>query len=84
MAIPCPTELFNDLIEDCRLDAAEQFPCGEQLLIELEHFPTDESPLHELFRVIHRINGNLSVVGLNALMPLPQAMEYLLDSLLTM
>jgi response regulator RpfG family c-di-GMP phosphodiesterase len=81
MTIPCPTDLSNDLIEDFRLDAAEQFPRCEQLLIELEHFPADEQRLHELFRVIHTLKGNLSFVGLGALMPLPQAMEDLLDGL---
>lgn len=37
--------------------------------------------MHELFRVIHTFKGNLSFVGLNALMPLPQAIEDLLEGL---
>lgn len=81
MTIPCPPDLSNDLVEDFRLDAAEQFPRCEQLLIELEHFPDDEQRLHELFRVMHTLKGNLSFVGLNALIPLPQAMEDILDGL---
>ncbi|OHC27482.1 MAG: phosphohydrolase [Pseudomonadales bacterium RIFCSPLOWO2_12_59_9] len=81
MTIPCPADLSNDLVEDFRLDAAEQFPRCEQLLIELEHFPTDEQRLHELFRIVHNLKGNLSLIGLDALTPLPQAIEEILDGL---
>ena len=81
MTIPCPADLSNDLVEDFRLDAAEQFPRCEQLLIELEHFPSDEQRLLELFRVVHTLKGNLILVGLDALIPLPQAMEEILDGL---
>lgn len=83
MTIPCPVDLSNDLIEDLRLDAAEQFPRCEQLLIELEHFPTDKQRLNELFRLLHTLKGNLSLVGLDALTPLPQAIEEILDGLRT-
>ena len=33
MTIPCPADLSNDMVEDFRLDAAEQFPRCEQFLI---------------------------------------------------
>lgn len=81
MTIPRSDDLSTDLLEDFRLDAAEQFPRCEQLLIELEHYPDDEPRLRELFRVAHTLKGNLGYVGLSHLMPLPQAMEDLLDAL---
>ena len=81
MTIPRSDDLSTDLLEDFRLDAAEQFPRCEQLLIELEHYPDDEPRLRELFRVVHTLKGNLGYVGLNHLMPLPQAMEDVLDAL---
>ena len=81
MTIPRSDDLSTDLLEDFRLDAAEQFPRCEQLLIELEHYPDDEPRLRELFRLVHTLKGNLGYVGLNHLMPLPQAMEDVLDAL---
>lgn len=81
MTIPRSDDLSTDLLEDFRLDAAEQFPRCEQLLIELEHYPDDEPRLRELFRVAHTLKGNLGYVGLSHLMPLPQAMEDVLDAL---
>jgi chemotaxis protein histidine kinase CheA len=75
------SDLSSDLLEDFRLDAAEQFPRCEQLLIELERAPKSSERLRELFRLIHTLKGNLGYVGLNELMPLPQAMEDVLDAL---
>ncbi|MFI8735282.1 HD domain-containing phosphohydrolase [Ectopseudomonas toyotomiensis] len=75
------SDLSSDLLEDFRLDAAEQFPRCEQLLIELERAPKSSERLRELFRLIHTLKGNLGYVELNELMPLPQAMEDVLDSL---
>ncbi len=81
MATPHHTDLSSDLLEDFRLDAAEQFPRCEQLLIELEQAPRSTERLRELFRLIHTLKGNLGYVDLNQLMPLPQAMEDVLDAL---
>jgi HD-GYP domain-containing protein (c-di-GMP phosphodiesterase class II) len=81
MALPRPADLSLDLLEDFRLDAAEQFPRCEQLLIELENFPHDSQRLRELFRLVHTLKGNLGFVGLNHLMPLPQALEDVLSKL---
>ena len=81
MARPHRSDLSSDLLEDFRLDAAEQFPRCEQLLIELERAPKSTERLRELFRLIHTLKGNLGYVGLNHLMPLPQAMEDVLDAL---
>lgn len=75
------SDLSSDLLEDFRLDAAEQFPRCEQLLIELEQAPKSSERLRELFRLIHTLKGNLGYVELNELMPLPQAMEDVLDAL---
>lgn len=75
------SDLSSDLLEDFRLDAAEQFPRCEQLLIELERAPKSSERLRELFRLIHTLKGNLGYVELNELMPLPQAMEDVLDAL---
>lgn len=81
MATPSHTDLSSDLLEDFRLDAAEQFPRCEQLLIDLEKTPQNAERLRALFRLIHTIKGNLGYVGLSELMPLPQAMEDVLDAL---
>ena len=81
MARPHRSDLSSDLLEDFRLDAAEQFPRCEQLLIELERAPKSTERLRELFRLIHTLKGNLGYVELNELMPLPQAMEDVLDAL---
>ena len=75
------SDLPSDLLEDFRLDTAEQLPRCEQLLIELERAPKSAERLRELFRLIHTLKGNLGYVELNALMPLPQAMEDVLDAL---
>jgi HD-GYP domain-containing protein (c-di-GMP phosphodiesterase class II) len=81
MALSHRSDLPSDLLEDFRLDAAEQFPRCEQLLIELERAPKSTERLRELFRLIHTLKGNLGYVELNELMPLPQAMEDVLDAL---
>jgi HD-GYP domain-containing protein (c-di-GMP phosphodiesterase class II) len=81
MTQPHRSDLSSDLLEDFRLDAAEQFPRCEQLLIELERAPKSAERLRELFRLIHTLKGNLGYVDLNELMPLPQAMEDVLDAL---
>lgn len=81
MAMPRPADLSSDLLEDFRLDTAEQLPRCEQLLIELEQQPRDSARLRELFRVVHTLKGNLGYVELNQLLPLPQAMEDVLARL---
>ncbi|MFI8607650.1 Hpt domain-containing protein [Pseudomonas sp. NPDC077649] len=81
MPLPRLADLSSDLLDDFRLDAAEQFPRCEQLLIELERAPSSGERLRELFRLVHTLKGNLGYVGLNALMPLPQAMEDVLGTL---
>lgn len=81
MALPRPVDIPQDLLEDFRLDTREQLPRCEQLLIELERHPDDSARLRELFRLIHTIKGSLGYVGLNQLLPLPQAIEDVLGSL---
>ncbi len=75
------TQLSSDLLADFRQEAAEQFQRSEQLLIELEQTPDDSERLHDLFRQIHTLKGNLGYIGLSTLMPLPQALEDVLDQL---
>ncbi|WP_369958978.1 HD domain-containing phosphohydrolase [Pseudomonas benzenivorans] len=81
MAIPRIAELSTDQLADFRQEAAEQFQRCEQLLIELEHAPDDGERLRDLFRQVHTLKGNLGIVGLGALIPLPQALEDVLDRL---
>ena len=81
MALPRLADIPSDLLEDFRLDTHEQLPRCEQLLIELERHPNDGARLRELFRLIHTIKGSLGYVGLNHLLPLPQALEDVLGSL---
>ena len=76
-----PVDLPNDVLDDFRQETAEQFQRSEQLLIELEQCPDDREKLHDLFRQVHTLKGNLGYIGLNALMPLPQAMEDVLACL---
>ena len=81
MALPRPADIPSDLLEEFRLDTAEHLPRCEQLLIELEQHPQDGARLRELFRLVHTIKGSLGYVELNHLLPLPQAMEDVLDRL---
>jgi chemotaxis protein histidine kinase CheA len=81
MALPRPADIPSDLLEEFRLDTAEHLPRCEQLLIELESHPQDGARLRELFRLVHTIKGSLGLVELNHLLPLPQAMEDVLDRL---
>lgn len=81
MALPRTADIPSELLEEFRLDTAEQLPRCEQLLIELERFPDDSSRLRELFRLVHTIKGSLGYVELNHLLPLPQAMEDVLGRL---
>jgi HD-GYP domain-containing protein (c-di-GMP phosphodiesterase class II) len=81
MTTSSPADLPSDVLDDFRQETAEQFQRSEQLLIELEHCPDDREKLHDLFRQVHTIKGNLGYIGLNALMPLPQAMEDVLACL---
>lgn len=81
MAMPRPADLASDLLDDFRLDMAEQLPRCEQLLIELEHQPEDTARLRALFRQVHTLKGNLGIVGFQRLMPLPQALEDILSAL---
>ncbi|MGL4316789.1 MAG: HD domain-containing phosphohydrolase [Pseudomonas sp.] len=81
MAMPRPVDLTSELLEDFRIETAELLPRCEQLLIELEHHPQDSGRLRELFRLVHTIKGSLGIVELNALLPLPQALEDVLAAL---
>ncbi|MBC9251727.1 phosphohydrolase [Pseudomonas alcaligenes] len=81
MATPHPVDLNQELLEEFRIETAELLPRCEQLLIELEQHPLDSGRLRELFRLVHTIKGNLGIVELNALLPLPQALEDVLDAL---
>lgn len=81
MATTRPVDIPGDVLEDFRQEAAEQFQRSEQLLIELERSPDDSERLRALFRQVHSLKGNLGYIGLNALMPLPQAMEDILGCL---
>ncbi|MEO4047848.1 HD domain-containing phosphohydrolase [Pseudomonas sp. CAU 1711] len=81
MALPRPADIPSDLLEEFRLDTADNLPRCEQLLIELERHPQDGDRLRELFRLVHTIKGSLGYVELNHLLPLPQAMEDVLERL---
>ncbi|WP_439861396.1 HD domain-containing phosphohydrolase [Pseudomonas sp. MBLB4136] len=81
MATPRIAEMSSDQLDDFRQEATEQFQRCEQLLIELEHAPDDAERLRDLFRQVHTLKGNLGIVGLSALIPLPQALEDVLDRL---
>lgn len=81
MLTPRPVELPSELLADFRQEATELFQRSEHLLIELERMPDDNERLRELFRQVHTLKGSLGYIGLNALMPLPQALEDVLGRL---
>lgn len=81
MALNPSADTSAELLEEFRLESSEQLPRCEQLLIELEQHPQDRERLRELFRLLHTVKGNLGVVGLPQLTPLPQAMEDVLAGL---
>ncbi|HSC85325.1 MAG TPA: HD domain-containing phosphohydrolase [Pseudomonas sp.] len=81
MAMPHPVDVTSELLDDFRIETAELLPRCEALLIELEHRPQDGARLRELFRFVHTLKGSLGIVELNALLPLPQALEDVLAAL---
>lgn len=81
MATQRPADFNQDLLDDFRQEAYEGFNRCEQLLIDLEHAPTDPDRLRQLFRQVHSFKGNLGYVGFEHLNTLPQALEDVLDQL---
>jgi len=70
-----------ELMRDFFFDFKEAHQDCESILINLEHDPTNSELLRGLFRSIHTIKGNLVYVGLEALTPLIQSMEDLLEAI---
>ncbi len=81
MHVARPEDLETDLLDEFRYECAEQFALCEKLLLELEHQPGNTELLRQLFRAVHTVKGNLDYVGLHTLVPLPQAIEELLEPL---
>ncbi|MCJ8168576.1 HD domain-containing phosphohydrolase [Atopomonas sediminilitoris] len=81
MHVARPEDLEVDLLDEFRHECSEQFILCETLLLELEHQPQDTELLRRLFRAVHTVKGNLDYVGLHKLVPLPQAIEELLEPL---
>src|SRR5690242_4464058 len=53
----------------------------EELLVQLEANPADAEARNELFRIVHTLKGNASIVGIDELVQTAHAVEDLLDAL---
>ena len=70
-----------EIMEDFFNDFSEAHLDSENILIDLEHDPSNRDLLNALFRSVHTIKGNLIYVGLKDLTPLIQSVEDLLDAI---
>lgn len=80
MILP-PGEIDSDLIDEFFNEFTERYERCEEILIALEHQPTNHELTNELFRAIHTIKGNLIYIGLKDLCPLLQSIEDILEQL---
>ena len=70
-------QLASELIDDI----SRHYLDSEKSLIELDGDPNNSQLLHQLFRSVHTIKGNLGVVGIRPLMPLMDEIENILEAL---
>lgn len=71
------SEMSDDFFDDFNLS----YQRCEQVLIELEATPNDQTLTDDLFRSVHTIKGNLIYIGLKELSPLLQGVEDILELL---
>ena len=81
MARFIPRDIEPDVLGELQQDIAEHVALAEDFLIRMEQQPDNAELVHQLFRAIHTIKGDLGVVSIAPLMPLMGAIEDLLGRL---
>lgn len=76
-----PDELEREVLRDLIDDVQHQCNVSEQALMLLDRNPHDTDLLHQLFRAVHTIKGNLGISGFSPLMPMISAAEDILGLL---
>ncbi|MGH9521346.1 MAG: chemotaxis protein CheA [Terriglobales bacterium] len=71
----------NAILRTFAAESDEALGRMEGLLVQLEANPTDGDARDELFRIVHTLKGNASIVGLEEMVHLGHAAEDLLDAL---
>ena len=69
------SEIFADAYEDF----VEQYRLCESSIVELEHAPEDEALLNDLFRTVHTVKANSSMIGFKPMVMILQELENVLD-----
>jgi len=73
------TSVNKDLLYDVQQELNEILLESEQVLIQLEQVPENKQLLRALYRFIHTVKGNLTLVEMSPLIPLLSATEDILD-----
>jgi response regulator RpfG family c-di-GMP phosphodiesterase len=72
---PIDNELFDEAYEEF----LEQYSSCESSIVDLEHDPQDSVLLDDLFRTIHTVKANVSMLGFEPMVMMLQELETLLD-----
>ena len=81
MALPRIENIDMTVMDEFFIDFNEAYHTSEDILIQLEATPDHYDLLNALFRSVHTIKGNLIYVGLEAISPLIQSVEDILDEI---
>lgn len=69
----------SELIDDFAIDYSDLYESAESYILQLEAAPQDSDLLNGLFRAIHTVKGNCSLLQLDPLVSLFQELESVLD-----
>lgn len=72
---PIDNELFSEAYDEF----LEQYSTCESSIVNLEHDPADSVLLNDLFRTIHTVKANTSVLGFEPMVVMLQELETILD-----
>jgi HD-GYP domain-containing protein (c-di-GMP phosphodiesterase class II) len=81
MARFTPRDIEPDVLHELHQDIVEHATLAQELLIRMEQQPNNGELIHQLFRAVHTIKGDLGVVSVAPLTPLMTAIEDLLSRL---
>lgn len=80
MAIFKPNDpIDNELFEEAFEEFLEQYNICESRIVDLEHDPQDRVLLDDLFRTIHTVKANTSLLGFEPMVVILQELESILD-----
>lgn len=69
------SEIFAEAYEEF----VEQYRLCESSIVELEHAPEDEALLNDLFRTVHTVKANSSMISFKPMVMILQELENVLD-----